>query len=235
MLQRLPTASTPSPSSVGSGPERPGERLDVVAERGRARGLPGRPREPERADQPLVDEVGERRARQRARRPRRAARRRGSSSASARRPEHELGLREAVDQLGAARELERLPDLAGRLALEAGAVREQPADRRGRRSAPPGRAARAGRRASSFPSSRRSITAAAVNVFVDRADAVLRVGRRVDAVSRRRCRPPPPRRPRRRGRRLPRRSVGGARTCPRAQDLASACSGGCKDAERPAG
>ena len=33
--------------------------------------------------------------------------------------EHELGLGEAVDQLGPARELERLPDFAGRLALEA--------------------------------------------------------------------------------------------------------------------
>jgi hypothetical protein len=44
--------------------------------------------------------------------------------------EHELGVREPLEELLPAWELEGLPDLAGRLALDPGAVGEQAADRR---------------------------------------------------------------------------------------------------------
>ena len=69
--------------------------------------------------------------RARGRRPRRAARTRGSSSATSE-PGASTCSASAVprEQLLAARRLHRLPDLARRLALEPGGVREHPAERR---------------------------------------------------------------------------------------------------------
>ena len=146
--------------------------------------------------------------------------------------QHELGVREAGEQL-----------------VPASGTRASPRPRRAARAGGPS-CARAGGGSVSSPkraSGRcRSSGSSSVELPLlaeehhrrggerlrDRADAVLRVGRRLAARRRRRRRPPPPRRPRRRGRRPPRRSAGG--TAPgRAGGSRSACSGGCKDSERP--
>ena len=147
--------------------------------------------------------------------------------------EHELGLGETVraarPPLG---ELERLPDLARRLALEAGAVREQPAKRQRRRAPPPGTCRSSGSSSSSLPSSPSSMTAAAVNVFVIEPIRYWVSGSRLAAVFLGDVRPRRPRRPRRPGRRPPRRSAAGSCACP-SRRMRVSVSGGGEDTERP--
>ena len=98
--------------------ERPRVGIDVVAAGGRLDRMPGRAGEAERPDQTLVDEVGERRVGEP-----------GDALAEQRICEvrvvppfpgrqDELGIGQAGDELVAFRELERFPDLAGRLTLD---------------------------------------------------------------------------------------------------------------------
>src|SRR6185312_12789983 len=109
-------------------PERAGVWVDVVAAGGRVGGAPGRAPKPAGADQALVDEGGEGCARHtRDELPEQGVGEVGVMPALARR-QYELGVAEAFDHLRAAREPERLPDLARRLPLEARAVGQQPAD-----------------------------------------------------------------------------------------------------------
>src|SRR5207342_1300634 len=104
--------------------------VDEVALRGRRGGSPGRALQPERPQDPLVDVVLERLPGETADD---LAEKREAEVRVVEAParlEHALDLAELGEELVAGRELERLPDLPFRLALEPRGVREQAADRR---------------------------------------------------------------------------------------------------------
>ena len=193
---------------------RGGARVLVDEVAGRAR-LLLRPRSsgvrPSGARIRLVDVAPCTARRSAARRPRRAGRRRGSSSGARRAAGSTSSYSSIASSISSI--VGALPDHphVARLALEAGEVREHPAERRRRRCAIPGRCCSRRSSRSSLPSSRSCITATAVKVFViepmrycvsgGRLDAALVVGR---------ARPRPTRRSRRRERR-PRRATAAAR------------------------
>ena len=105
-------------------------RFDEVRHRGGIGRPPRRVLEPERHVEALADVVVERHPRE----PRDdvAEQRVGEVRVvpGGRRRQHLLGLGQALEQLGLAREVQRLPDLAGRLALEPRRVRQHSPDRR---------------------------------------------------------------------------------------------------------
>ena len=114
--------------------------------------------------------------------------------------------------------LERLPDLARRLALKARRVREQSAAASASRARPPGRYCESGSSRSSLPSSRSCRTARRGEGLRDRGHRVLGVGRRRRPASRRRrARRRRSRRARRPERRPRRGSAGAPRAAPRAR------------------